>query len=397
MIVKKAPTISILIFLLAGATLLGLYVQAERNIEEKDSLSIQEEVQEAEIVSANSKLLFTGETFWGRQYERKRRNAEEGALQFPFSGLETYSKNNYDAWITHLECPVTNAELSFEDEWNAIALNCRPEFLPEFVKWFDIATIGHNHIFDIGGEIGYEETKQNLDEYDIQYFGHFYPSEHSEACEVVTVPIRISLSDNSESEEELPIAMCGYNGVFNLPTQADIDVIKQYSDKFFTVVLPQMGKEYENVSDQLKRETYRSMIDAGADLIAASHPHAVQETEIYNGKLIVYSMGNFIFDQQDWDVVESSVAIDVELDFSSPEQIEQLKSWIELDGCKKQKDKCSQSAKAQLETSDPSLTYDLIPGMQNNLVQSKLEIGDTNIDRILNIAKWPETKNLLEN
>jgi len=38
-------------------------------------------------------------------------------------------------------------------------------------------------------------------------------------------------------------------------------------------------------------------IDTGADLVVGHHPHWVQEVEEYKGKLIYYSLGNFIFDQ----------------------------------------------------------------------------------------------------
>jgi capsule synthesis protein PGA_cap len=38
-------------------------------------------------------------------------------------------------------------------------------------------------------------------------------------------------------------------------------------------------------------------IDAGADLVIGNHPHWVQAVELYDGKLIAYAHGNFIFDQ----------------------------------------------------------------------------------------------------
>ncbi len=38
------------------------------------------------------------------------------------------------------------------------------------------------------------------------------------------------------------------------------------------------------------------MIDAGADLVIGGHPHVTQGAEYYQGKLIVYSLGNFVFD-----------------------------------------------------------------------------------------------------
>ncbi len=45
------------------------------------------------------------------------------------------------------------------------------------------------------------------------------------------------------------------------------------------------------------RITSRAAIDAGADMVISHHPHVLQGAEWYNGKLIVYSLGNFLFDQ----------------------------------------------------------------------------------------------------
>jgi hypothetical protein len=38
------------------------------------------------------------------------------------------------------------------------------------------------------------------------------------------------------------------------------------------------------------------LIDKGVDILLGSHPHVIQPVEVYRGKLIVYSMGNFLFD-----------------------------------------------------------------------------------------------------
>mgnify|MGYP002225750654 CR=1 FL=1 len=44
-----------------------------------------------------------------------------------------------------------------------------------------------------------------------------------------------------------------------------------------------------------QRSLAKFTIDAGADAVIGSHPHVVQGTETYNGKPIVYSLGNFCF------------------------------------------------------------------------------------------------------
>lgn len=57
------------------------------------------------------------------------------------------------------------------------------------------------------------------------------------------------------------------------------------------------GVEYQAEPSSEQRELGREAIDLGADLVLGHHPHWVQPVEIYQGKLIVYSLGNFIFDQ----------------------------------------------------------------------------------------------------
>ncbi|HEX8988753.1 MAG TPA: CapA family protein [Rhodocyclaceae bacterium] len=64
------------------------------------------------------------------------------------------------------------------------------------------------------------------------------------------------------------------------------------------VVIPFMhwGWEQEPAPGERQRELARLMIDAGADAVVGGHPHVTQGAEIYRGKPIVYSLGNFVFD-----------------------------------------------------------------------------------------------------
>jgi poly-gamma-glutamate synthesis protein (capsule biosynthesis protein) len=56
------------------------------------------------------------------------------------------------------------------------------------------------------------------------------------------------------------------------------------------------GWERELQPSARQRQLARTMIDAGADMVIGGHPHVTQGTEYYRGKLIVYSLGNFVFD-----------------------------------------------------------------------------------------------------
>ncbi len=63
-------------------------------------------VAEPHIVSIESKLLFTGNSFWGR-YTNDEAKKTDDPYAFPFSRLHEFDRKSYDAWVTGLECPTT--------------------------------------------------------------------------------------------------------------------------------------------------------------------------------------------------------------------------------------------------------------------------------------------------
>jgi poly-gamma-glutamate synthesis protein (capsule biosynthesis protein) len=83
--------------------------------------------------------------------------------------------------------------------------------------------------------------------------------------------------------------------VASLP--ADLAAARQQAD----LVIPYFhwGIEYTKDPTTYQQGVARAAIDAGADMVLGNHPHWTQAIERYKGKLIVYSMGNFVFDQ-DW-------------------------------------------------------------------------------------------------
>jgi poly-gamma-glutamate synthesis protein (capsule biosynthesis protein) len=78
-------------------------------------------------------------------------------------------------------------------------------------------------------------------------------------------------------------------------------------------VLPHWGQQYtsEPVADQ--RAVARALVNAGADLVIGSHPHWVQGAEIYHGKLIAYSLGNYVFDMDFSRQTQEGVILEVVL------------------------------------------------------------------------------------
>jgi len=76
----------------------------------------------------------------------------------------------------------------------------------------------------------------------------------------------------------------------------DIEMVRKESD--IVLVSIHWGIHFiPVVIAAYQRELARSMIEAGADIILGHHPHILKGVEIYNGKLIFYSLGNFAIEQ----------------------------------------------------------------------------------------------------
>jgi len=296
--------------------------------------------------SIQSNVLFFGNTYWGR-YINDWSMASPLKYAYPFSRLDEFHRDQYNAWISGLECPLkTGVHMTSAEEDSTLTFNCSPNYLPEAAKWFTAFTLANNHT-DNQGIDGFAETKANLEKYGIQYFGHYDPRVLDDICEVIGLPVTVINNDKSQTKGNLPVAMCGYHAVFRVPTPEAVAEMGKYSSYMPVIALPHMGVEYKTQPDQLKIDFYRSLIDGGADMVLGDHPHWIQPTESYKGHLIVYSMGNFIFDQQDQPDVVRSAGIRVVMKTSSSNS-EMLKKWLALgDTCIAFKDDCLAQAKTQ--------------------------------------------------
>ncbi|MBR3083678.1 MAG: CapA family protein [Oscillospiraceae bacterium] len=66
----------------------------------------------------------------------------------------------------------------------------------------------------------------------------------------------------------------------------------------WVVVMVHCGDEYCNLALPYIRKQYQNLLAMGADIVVGHHPHVVQQYEYVGEKLIVYSLGNFIFDTE---------------------------------------------------------------------------------------------------
>ena len=86
-------------------------------------------------------------------------------------------------------------------------------------------------------------------------------------------------------------------------TDLRYDVAQARPSADFVITFVHWGIEYFTDLTAHQRQLAQVAIDAGADLVVGAHPHVIEPYEFYKGKLIVYSLGNFVFDYMDAEVV----------------------------------------------------------------------------------------------
>jgi poly-gamma-glutamate synthesis protein (capsule biosynthesis protein) len=296
----------------AVGAVFGVFAMSHMNGSESGESVVLEDgfMDDPEIVEVSGRMLMMGNIFWGRRMNTWARASELG-VAYPFSGLYTFEREKYTDWIAGLECPTVDrggAHSEYEEE-TLLKFNCDPDYLPEAAKWFSMLSLGNNHT-DNQGEEGFYETQDELNKNSIQFFGHYDYRNATDVCNVVKVTTVVKYDDGVTESQGLPMAFCGYNGVFGVPTEESLAQIKRYAEVMPVVVMAHMGAEYQPKADELRMNLYRKMIDYGAEMVIGDHPHWVQNSEVYNDKLIVYSLGNFMFDQQSNSEVTRSAVVD---------------------------------------------------------------------------------------
>lgn len=199
--------------------------------------------------------------------------------------------------ISNLECPLTNISS------NKLGINGAPKFIadPNITKDFKINnfigfSLANNHIFDSGLD-GYNETKSNLQQNGIFSFGSgLNINEAYKAASVEIDQTMISFIGSSYR----PLAGINKAGVADAYNPILLEKIKEAKNNSdVVIVMPHTGIEFLDYPIPRDQSLFRSIIDAGADLVVGGHPHCVQVKENYNNSWIYYSIGDLIFDHAD--------------------------------------------------------------------------------------------------
>lgn len=199
-----------------------------------------------------------------------------------------------DLTVGNLECVISTVGEAVPKWFN---FRCDPETVPLLVRYFDAVGVANNHSGDYGPE-AFAEQLQLLRSGGMPYFGGgMNLAEAHKPLIFERNGLKIALL--AYNDVELPSYAAGPDSpghawIENEQVVADIRAARSQAD--IVVVYPHWGYDYAFWHDEYQAELARQAIEAGADLVVGSHPHVTQPVELYEGRLIAYSLGNYVFD-----------------------------------------------------------------------------------------------------
>ena len=201
-----------------------------------------------------------------------------------------------DYTIGNLECPIATVGKALESK--IFAFRADPRVVDRLKGRFDALAVANNHSGDYG-KAAFLETLAHLERAGIVHFGggRDLTSAHAPLW-IERRGLRIAVLSYNEYKPRSFEAGPDWPGIaWSEDSQVTSD-IRAARAAGADLVIPYMhwGWERELAPTERQRQLARLMIDAGADLVVGGHPHVTQGAEYYRGKLIVYSLGNFVFD-----------------------------------------------------------------------------------------------------
>lgn len=167
-----------------------------------------------------------------------------------------------------------------------------------FASLFDVAGVANNHAGDYGRS-DFVETLNALEKAGASTFGGGKDLVQAHKARIFERKgIKIALLGYLDFFPRWFSAAPGMAGVAWLDgNQTALDITKAREEGAdIVIVVPHWGTEHEPKANDHQRRMARVLIDAGADAVIGGHPHVVQDYEIYKGRPIIYSLGNFVFD-----------------------------------------------------------------------------------------------------
>lgn len=242
-------------------------------------------------------VLLVGDIMLDREVENL---INQNSIYYPFQKISHFLRG-IDIVFGNLEGPIVKNPPDFLDNSLKFAFNSD---VMKAISWshFNLFSLANNHALDMGKE-GLEETEKWLKKYEINFVGN---------------PLSGSSDNLNSSFSRDNITFLAFNQIFPFMDKEEeiiktIKMVKSSNPDNFLIVSLHWGEEYKLINSPVQQSLAHKIIEAGGDLIIGHHPHVVQNIEKYQGKLIFYSLGNFIFDQYFSPETQEGLAVGLEI------------------------------------------------------------------------------------
>lgn len=222
--------------------------------------------------------------------------------------LGELSKADYR--VVNLEVPLTDQEVP-------ILKNGPNLFSPTSVvkgiaaMGVNLVTLANNHCLD-NGEQGLFSTLETLQDNGVDWVGAG-PDLLAAAEPYILAMNGLRIGFYACAEHEFSIAAhngAGANPFDPLDSLDHVSDLKKCCD--YVIVLYHGGRELYRYPSPGMQKSCRKLAEKGADLIICQHSHCIGAFEQYEGSMVVYGQGNFLFDYEEDEFTSTSLLIDVE-------------------------------------------------------------------------------------
>lgn len=286
----KTYTIIFVLAILIGGLI--YYIKPTKIIDN----TIQTAVTEKEVVPTVTltTLYFVGDMMLDRGVEASVNNNFAGDFKKLFENV-TELKDS-DILFANFEGPVSDVGNNVGSKYS---FRMNSTVLPVIKDaGFDIVSFANNHIGDWNAAAFTDSLKRFADNNLLQTGAGLNKSEAEKPTIIEKNGVRFGFLGFSDVGPNWMAATETNPGILLASDPRFAEIIanaKKLSDVL--IVSFHFGDEYKTVHNQRQESLAKSAIDAGADMIIGHHPHVAEDLGEYKGKPIVYSLGNFIFDQ----------------------------------------------------------------------------------------------------
>jgi poly-gamma-glutamate synthesis protein (capsule biosynthesis protein) len=237
-----------------------------------------------------------------------------------------------DIRLGNLECVVATTGSAGDKNYT---FRAHPQVLPVVKRHFDALALANNHSGDFGRE-AFAEMLGLLQKAQLGQFGggHNLAEAHTPLI-IERKGLRIALLGYSEFMPR------SFEADFNAPgvawsedeqVVADIQKARAFYKADLVIPVMHWGWENELTSNPRQRQLAHRMVQAGADAVIGGHPHVTQEIEHFQGKPIIYSVGNFVMKETDNARQRQGWVLRLQLDKQGVSALDTRVANINMDG-----------------------------------------------------------------